>query len=436
MVSLFDILHKPSEWNQISTGVDSLDSLIRVDGSQAILDFQSTPLHNCMFAVVCNMMVSYLELKSDGKIIVLETFNQFPWKLLRKHPRYNELLERCITRYSLPTFSQILAFLMIKRLEKYDCSPFIVIMNFHEVLEYYRLQLVTAFEEALLKLEVDWNTAYIEKLNKTDPATTADKSLPDLPDSTLFRESPFLKFQSHVDVMFKHLNEFATCQQLMILLLGCMDVKMNTLKTGSETEDNYIPAKSNSTVEPSPKMRSKSRFEPTKYDHRQLGNRSLNENKIHQRILFYNDFLINSHYNLDNKDEASKNCDRVVAVAKADKENVAGNIMEPVYFDFMDLGDAENNKNASWLIDLLHSEEEPLSSFLEESIVITQQQLRPSSERQNKRPKMTNDFPSSPVKYSDPTQYSSNSVESPSLMQDSVIEGSDVELTGTVFDEI
>lgn len=436
MVSLFDILHKPSEWNEISTGVESLDSLIRVDGSQAILDFQSTPLHNCMFAVVCNMMISYLELKSQGKIIVLETFNQFPWKLLRQHPRYNELFDRCITRYSLPTFSQLLAFLMIKRLEKYDSSPFIVIMNFHEVVEYYRLQLVAAFEEALLKLEVDWNTACIEKLKNSDSATSADKNLPDPPDSTLFRESPFAKFQSHVDVMFKYLNEFATCQQLMILLLGCMDVKMNTLKTDSETEDNHFPAKSNTAVEQSPKMRSKSRFEPTKYDHRQMGTRNLNENKIHQRVLFYNDFLINSRYYLDNKEEANKNRDRVVAVAKADKENVAGNIMEPVYFDFMDLVDAESTKNASWLIDLLHFEEEPLSSFLEESIVITQQQLRPSSERQNKRPKLTNDFPSSPVKYCDPTQYSSNSVGSPSFIQDSVIEGSDVELTGTVFDEI
>lgn len=436
MVSLFDILHQPSEWSQISTGVDSLDSLIRVEGSQAILDFQCTPLHNSMFAVVCNMMVSYLELNSEGKIIVLETFNQFPWKLLRQHPRYNELLERCITRYSLQTFSQILAFLMIKRVEKYDCSPFIVIMNFHEVVEYYRLQLVAAFEEALLKLEVDWNTAFIEKLSKTGSSTTAEKSQPDLPDSTLFRESPFVKFQSHVDVMFKHLNEFATCQQLMILLLGCMDVKMNMLKNDSGIEDNSIPAKSNSTLEPYPKMRSKSRFEPTKYDHGRIGTRSLIENKIHQRVLFYNDFLINSRYYLDNKDEGSENCDRVVAVAKADKENVAGNIMEPVYFDFVDLVDAENSKNASWLIDLLHFEDEPLSSFLEESIVITQQQLRPSSERRNKRPKVANDFPSSPVKYSDTIKYSPNSDESPRFMQESVIDGSDVELTGTVFDEI
>lgn len=433
MVSLFDIIHKLPRWDHISTGIPSLDPLVKIEGCEGIIDFQSTPLHNTMFAVICNILISHLEQKPHGEIVVIETFNQFPWPLFQQHPRYNVSYDVRIVRYSLPTFSQILAFLMINPLEARASSALMVIVNFHEVMEFYRHQLVAAFEEALLKRELDWNTEAVENLEKLKEGELKINDFLTLPrDAPLLRVSPFVKFQSHVDAMFKHLNEFATHHQLLILLLGCMDVQS---KTSNRNLEEVVTQHALGTQSMQDNLVKKG-FEPSKYDQRQGGPLNSNEQKLHQRVIFYNDWYINSRHFHDHQHKTG--IDRIVAVAKAEKETVEGNIVEPVYFDFSDLFYGEHKDGQDWLIDLLTVENEQLGSFLEESITLTQQQLRPSSERNAKRPRIMSEFPSSPVKVgaSLVDQSRDGELALETVNQDSFIDESDVELTGTVFDDL
>lgn len=434
MVSLFDIIHKLPRWDHISTGIPSLDPLVKIEGCEGIIDFQSTPLHNTMFAVICNILISHLELKPQGEIVVIETFNQFPWPLFQQHPRYKKSFDLRVVRYSLPTFSQVLAFLMINPLEARASSALVVIVNFHEAIEYYRHQLVAAFEEALLKRELDWNTEAVENLEKLKEGEIKINDLLTIPrDAPLLKVSPFVKFQSHVDAMFKHLNEFATHHQLLIFLLGCMDVQNKTTNHNSEVNFTQHVLGVQSTQE-FPVV--KKGFEPSKYDQRQGSSLNLNDQKIHQRVIFYNDWYNNSPHYLEHQHQTE--IDKIVAVAKAEKETMEGNIVEPVYFDFRDLFYGDFREGQDWLIDLLTVENERLGSFLEESIILTQQQLRPSSERNSKRPKILSEFPSSPVKGG--TSFVDRSCDDDVALdivnQESYIAESDVELTGTVFDDL
>ncbi|KAM3121985.1 hypothetical protein ACQ2H7_004843 [Candidozyma auris] len=290
-----------------------------------------------MFATVCNMIVTQLEYSEDSHVIVLETFNPFPWGLYAKHPRYNKNWDARIKKFQVSTFAQILAFFICNPMKALSRSSLVIIVNFHEVMEFYRHQLNATFEEALLKLEIEKNEDLLNTLKRDGRIDTLGNGQnQDIP---LFKESPLVKYQEHVDEMFKHLNGHGT----------------QAFDTDGE---------------------------------------------------------------------------RIVAVAKPDKENASGNIMEPSFFDFAEEFYQDTTGKNCWLIDLQESNDGDLSNYLEESILLTQQSLRPSSERSSKRPKVPN-IPSSPVKQV--SNYWSD--ESGTLAISSVIEGSDVESTGTIFEE-
>lgn len=433
MVSLFDICLEKPKWSHISTGVASIDAMIDLTGSGAIIDFQSTPIHNAMFATVCNMIVTQLEYSEDSHVIVLETFNPFPWGLYAKHPRYNKNWDARIKKFQVSTFAQILAFFICNPMKALSRSSLVIIVNFHEVMEFYRHQLNATFEEALLKLEIEKNEDLLNTLKRDGRIDTPGNGQnQDIP---LFKESPLVKYQEHVDEMFKHLNGFLREYSLIILLLGCMDVKSRVQFRNPESANDSQTANNSSKLirDSSTRTRSGSRylFTPVTYDKRVNSfTTALNDSKILQRILFFKDFYRNSHHYSQGTQAFDTDGERIVAVAKPDKENASGNIMEPSFFDFAEKFYQDTTGENCWLIDLQESNDGDLSNYLEESILLTQQLLRPSSERSSKRPKVPN-IPSSPVKQV--SNYWSD--ENGTLAISLVIEGSDVELTGTIFEE-
>lgn len=436
MVSLFDILLKKPTWAHISTGISGLDSVIRVAGSHAILDFQSTPIHNAMFAVICNMMVSQLEEDVNKTVIVIETFNQFPWQLFSQHPRYEEAWMSRIKRFYLPTFAQVLSFFMLNPLKSLANSAFVIIVNFHEVVEYYRYQIVVSFEEALLKHQIERNSVVIDNFRKDENGGNHEQSVPTLDgQSSLANESPFSKFQTHVDALFQHLNSYLVSYNLLVLIVGCMDVKYKNRPKPSI--NHYSDALlSESEIFPSQQQKKILHFDPIKYDKiGQAIQAGLNESRITQRVIFYNDWYHKSQHFSMAENSASHQTLRKVAAAKADKDTGTGNIIDPIYFDFNHKLYGKESIENDWLIDLLDAPDEDLSSFLEESILSTQEQLKPPYERARKRLKLAEQVPSSPVRWE---SHAENSLGAGNLpIQDTqalVIEGSDVELTGTIFE--
>lgn len=444
MVSLFDICQQEPKWSHISTGVPSLDSMISVVGTEAVIDFQSTPLHNAMFAAICNMMITQLE-NSEGLVVVLETFNQFPWSLFTQHPRYRPEWHPRIKRYYLPTFAQVLSFFLADSTELAASTSLYVVVNFHEIMEHYKYQLYATFEEALLKLEIDKNAAILDSLDKENCQETIDKLNQKIESFRLLKESPWVKYQNHTEAMFKHINLFLVKHQLVVLLLGCMDVKRKTIMPNQKAlgERALTMEQSFSGHETTFWDQDAKRliFEPTRYDSSSGNNSKLNliESKITHRIIFYNDWLNKSNFFIKQQYSPDEKTRRMVAVAKHAKFNGAGNIYQPIYFDFNDIFYGADYKNDGWLIDLLQTEDEDLSNFLEQSILSTQQLLRPSSERVNKRQKLWNKIPSSPIHWNcHETDESSNrsSLAFEKSGNTLVIDESDVELTGTLLDDI
>ncbi|PVH21597.1 hypothetical protein CXQ85_000579 [Candidozyma haemuli] len=230
-----------------------------------------------MFAVICNMMVSQLEEDVNKTVIVIETFNQFPWQLFSQHPRYEEAWMSRIKRFYLPTFAQVLSFFMLNPLKSLANSAFVIIVNFHEVVEYYRYQIVVSFEEALLKHQIERNSVVIDNFRKDENGGNHEQSVPTL--------------------------------------------------DGQSSLANEI------------------------------------------------------------------------AAAKADKDTGTGNIIDPIYFDFNHKLYGKESIENDWLIDLSDAPDEDLSSFLEESISSTQEQLKPPYERARKRSKLAEQVPSSPVRW-------------------------------------
>lgn len=214
MVTLSELQARASRYKHLDTGIPGL----QINFNNTIYDFQSTPGDTGVHPVLANLVVSHLKADESHRAIVVQTQNPFPWLWLKKHPSYDKKWESDRIRFFVvETFAELYWLFCSDTLSSLHYSnSILVVANFHELAQLYKLQLSTACEEALLKFHIFRNAAAIAQ----------QKHLPELPsNSGLLRENPLLKFQAHVSALTSLVSQFAFSTDLICILTGFLITK-------------------------------------------------------------------------------------------------------------------------------------------------------------------------------------------------------------------
>lgn len=349
-----------------------------------LFDFQSVPANAGVAAMTCNLMASHLANSENLKVWVIETLNPFQWDLLRQHPQYDANWDTQISICTLLSMVEIFWFFTFgPGISMEDKSTLLFITNFHEIVELYSLHVALAYEEALLKHQIDTNREVLANLDRVKEEGLDLISLPQLPpQSDLLRVSPYIKAQKHIDELFKELSEFTYKHSNIIVLLGHLDAKFepyaNPRPPSMSPDTSYVGSQPNTTLSQGGE-RDSSRLvlTPVTFGKKSSGNKAtgeagLNDHKISARLVFYNDWYHKSPYIRSMESTPSDSEDFLVLVVKVTTLNGVGNINEPVFFD---LSARHPNSDAplnGWLVDLQVQEDQNLSTFIQNSINSTQ----------------------------------------------------------------
>lgn len=454
MVSLFEISTQRPLWDHLTTGIRSLDLSLTLQ-SDGLYDFQSVPNNSAMYAVVCNLIVSHLQAGEYRKVAVIQTLNPFPWEMLKQHPGFERqwLDQDRIVSYFLGSLPQIFSFFCLDMMKPSRAgSVLTLIMNFHDVIEHYKLQISTAYEEALLKHQIDKNRELIKRKEKLEQEGPSLINLPSLPtDSALRRQHPIIKAQNHITELFKLIGEFSYKYSALVIFLGHLEpqyklfarrriaVSMDSTQSQtsfsqSQTTFSHSTSSSSFSFDLRLVLMPVTFGKQSNLDEKQSSIFDLNETKLAARLIFYNDWFFHSPMFLSRKRPALSKERYLVPVVKCSNLSSVANIHEPIFFDFQhnyDIEDADTSEN--WLIDLLVQPSESISHLIQESLQSTQTMPRAVSTQ-------LSNFPSSspPLKPHQTSMDTISDLEPELDYRESVlvIDGSDVELTGTLLDDL
>lgn len=254
MVSLFDMMLQKPTFKHLSTSIPSLDSLLMKNIRNGIYDFESVPNCTGVSFVVGSLIVSHLSHSSENRAIIIDTLHPFPWHSIVKNEKFqDEWLDNKLISYTADTFAKLFALLMSDKLDGPKESTIVVINNFHELLELYKLELSAAYEEALLKFQVLTNSILINSREKSK-AEGYQPRLPEIPaQSALLRENPALKYQSHASTLTNMISQYTYKNSLICILIGYLSSKYQTYRpkpflTNGSGYDSPIPSSASSST--------------------------------------------------------------------------------------------------------------------------------------------------------------------------------------------
>ncbi|KAG7664152.1 uncharacterized protein J8A68_002335 [[Candida] subhashii] len=240
MVLLTDIISSQQCFNNISTGIPSLDQIFiqNISGiKNKIYDFQSASTCNAMYIVIGSLIISHL--KNNQPVVIINTLNKFPLHFLTSHPEFESkwVNEKLLVMYTCDTFAKLYScFLFNHKTNIIHNNSIIIINDFHELIELYKLELSSAHEELILKHHIDMNSTLL--LNNTTTTTTKEP-LPELPPtSDLLKTSPIAKFHTHLESLFNTLFQICISHNSMLFILGHLDTKYQTYRMKSQPQMN------------------------------------------------------------------------------------------------------------------------------------------------------------------------------------------------------
>lgn len=461
MVSLFHMSTQGLRSDHLDTGISALNQILDIK-MDAVLDVQSVPMNPALSAILANLIASHLS-KSNTMVVIIETLNPFEWEWLRHHPRYQDswLEEKRICVYRLDSFAKLFAFFSFMPSELNGLTPVLaLIMNFHELIELYRLQLAACYEETLLKHQIDKCNTLLANKEKYLEEGFELIELPSLPKtSSLLRESPFSQFTRHIDSLLLLINAFAYKRSGVVVLQGFM---VQSFKPYSQTMDtsSQISGIRNSES-------SQNKFVTTKYHKKSrlvftpisIGKENkAGENKISSRLLFYNDWYFKSPHFVSEDRSKQKSDYHLVSVVKVTNFYGYHTINDPIYFDFKQypIPGTKLDEFDSWFINLLEirvsndnntaAEQQDLSAVLHTSTQhLSRKRDFSSTQLASSPPFRASQLQEELNRVIDYDNSDSNSEHSDARSVEVdidaysfdglVIEGSDVELTGTVFED-
>lgn len=447
-------------WAHLDTGIATINLMLDVK-LDAIIDLQSVPSNAAVFAILANLIASHLE-KPDTRVVVIECLKPFHWQWLQCHASYQESwrLEKRLVLYRLDSFAKLFSFFSQLPMENSQSgATLVLILNFHELMEYYRLQLAASHEELLLKHQIEKNNVLIANKDKATEEGYDLIELPQLPrNSGLLKISPYHRFKEHFDSLMLLINDFTYRYSGVVVMQGYMLPKYrqyNKTKLVAESSQRETQtASETSNMAPPEKQYSHSRlvFTPVTFT-RELES----DNKAASRILLYNDWYFNSPHFLSEKRPKEESDYHFVFVAKITNFQGLQTINEAVFFDFQrnPFHKSIEALQDPWFINLLATQNDEGDEQVEEENLSTLLQTT-TQNLSRKRKHRSLSMPSSPPitasqlnlhidyhgdiddaeghdsDHSDAKSVEIN-IEAYSFDGRLVIEESDVELIGTIY---
>ncbi|KAI5959408.1 uncharacterized protein KGF55_005385 [Candida pseudojiufengensis] len=313
MLKLNEYIEKQRIYNDISTGVDSLDKLLRqsLPFKNTIYDFQSSPNCDGMFIVTASIIISHL--KRGRKVIIIDTgWNKFSsFHYLKYHSKYEDTFKSQITYYRIDTFAKL--YYKISQIK--DPDVLIILNGFQQSIEFYKLELSLTYEEYRNKHRLEqYLTLRNNKLNNLNEAIPQISS-----SSQLFNVSPTTKFESHLNSFIAKLTQLCINLNGMVIMCGFLDTKFRQFKTISSQENipsSQLSAQGKNRVVLSPRIFHKS---------------------IDSRLIFFKDWYHKTPHFLNNQpidDKRSITINQsILRFVNAVKVEVRDKLFAPVYFD-------------------------------------------------------------------------------------------------------
>ncbi|ODV78988.1 uncharacterized protein CANTADRAFT_36072, partial [Suhomyces tanzawaensis NRRL Y-17324] len=294
MVSLYDLMMLQQQFSHLSTSIPSLDALFlsNMGPRHRVYDFQAGPGNSALYTVTASLVVSHLAHSPKNRAVVIDTLEHFPWHYLTTNPQFDQAwLDHNLVSYTADTFGKLMALLASPRLvPPGDTATTIVVINgFHELVEFYKLELSASYEEALLKSHLERNALFLSNQRQFQQAGTTSP-LPELPPSSdLLTDSPAAKFDAHLHALLNLVSGVAFKHDLVCILLGHLDT---AYKLDSASQDT-------SGATDTSQYSSKGRvvLAPALVGNRHHRNKVALESFITTRLVFYKDWYHNSvHY--------------------------------------------------------------------------------------------------------------------------------------------
>lgn len=279
MVLLGDIIQLQQNFSNLTTSIPSLDNLIfQTQVKNKIYDVQSAPSCNGMYMVLCALVASHL--RENKSIVLIDTMNKFPLQFLKLQPHFEQSWLDNITYYRCDTFAKLYSTLIDTTIPS---DTILIINEFHQLLQVYRLELSSIYEDVILKHHIEINDTFInnKKTQEKDP-------LPELPNnSDLLKSSPIVKYESHVNSLITNLKNKCINLNSMVFLLGYLDTKYRPYKATK----NQDLLESLNSISPTPSSSSFSSFS-------EKGRVVLSPFKTHKsldvKLIIYHDWYHNS----------------------------------------------------------------------------------------------------------------------------------------------
>ena len=313
MVSLYQLIQDGKDGvSGLSTGIASVDKLLFRQSILGVFDFQTVPNCNGGNVVLMSIMTSHLKLGDDKKMVIVNCgSSKLPIEEGIKHRDFDCQWGQRIRSYRCDTYIKLVMVLetFISHHDDYK-STVVIIAGFHELLEYYKLQLSAAYEETLLKIHANDNSTLINNRDMIQTEGTVPKLTMIPIGSDLVRESPLLKFESHLLHVFNLLSQFShVTGNLSVFLAGTLDTKYEyytprDIDTG--TDINYsssqaLPSSRDSSRESSmPSRRGRVVFTAANKPHYKAHLKHITS-CINKRVIFYYDWYHKSPHFRNNE---------------------------------------------------------------------------------------------------------------------------------------
>ncbi|CCE85565.1 Piso0_005172 [Millerozyma farinosa CBS 7064] len=225
MISLYQMMNKGPNFRHLRSGLESLDKTMCSKMGSGIYDFQQVPNSTGYILILASFIISHLEHDEKNRVVVIDSFNPFPWHAVFEYPGFKEeWLDTRIGSYSTDTFAELLGLFLLGEVGE-SKRTLVIITDFHDLIDLYRHELISSYEETLLKFHIQENSNFLAELEKSKFEGTKTKKLPDNSRLPLTRDIPSFKFHSHLDRFFNILSRFVSKNEGLCILLGVLSTK-------------------------------------------------------------------------------------------------------------------------------------------------------------------------------------------------------------------
>ena len=242
MASLYQIIANEKSFKHLRCGIPSVDSILQETLSCGIHDIQSVPNVRGHFAILGALIASHLSNTGGSKVIVIDTYNPFPWHLVTCQPNFQkEWLRTRIKSFTADTFAKLFVLFAGGSLKGAESkNSLVIINNFHEMVELYCLDLMASYDEMLLKFQIDKNAVVLQNKERIRMEGFTS-SIPDLPShSGLLKDNPTLKYKSHLRMMIDLISRHSLESNLLCFLVGTLTTKYKLFETGPSPSQSLL----------------------------------------------------------------------------------------------------------------------------------------------------------------------------------------------------